>query len=87
MSQAWGILAAVFIITMPLLYEAWDIHKAIRNTRESDHTKQTLPDHSIPTHLANRNGDVQYVPAGEPDSYMKNAHQNGSTTVNQIYMI
>ncbi len=39
LSQAWGIIAAAFIIIMPLVYEGWDIHKAMRNsTRDSNNT-------------------------------------------------
>ena len=39
LSQAWGIIAAAFIIIMPLVYEGWDIHKAMRNSsRDSYNT-------------------------------------------------
>ncbi len=34
-SQAWGILAAIFIIIMPLVYEGLDIWRAVRSRRRA----------------------------------------------------
>ena len=85
-SQSWGILAAVFIIIMPLVYEAWDIHKAITNNRNSDSTVQQYTESSEHKVEGNSTGFNQgYV----PDSYQyeQNSHQNGGATVIKVSAI
>ena len=70
MSQAWGILAAIAIIVMPLVYEGLDIYRAFRKSKRSeeprkDQTYDSLngaPASSLRTYDKNDVGeDVVYV--------------------------
>ena len=40
MSQAWGILAAIAIIVMPLVYEGLDIYRAFRKNKGSEEPRK-----------------------------------------------
>lgn len=39
-SQAWGILAAISIIVMPLVYEGLDIYRAFRKSKRPDEPRK-----------------------------------------------
>ena len=46
-SQAWGILAAIAIILMPLIYEGLDIHRAFRARRRLNEPKKGQTEMSV----------------------------------------
>ena len=75
-SQAWGILAAIAIIVMPLVYEGMDIHRAFRNKHRQE------PKHDS---IEIKFGSIEALNGGPPSPAKVNSKQTSDQDV--VYVL